>query len=400
MRFLVQDIDHMALISRYFALKDAIEGLNPSTFRLDSGYKKMTGSKKRYVPLMIPNEGLFKITLKKKNEDGLEETDYEVFLTISPSMRDEVSQQVPDCRQVSLPTLMVRTDYLLEFADEKKDEFFSLIETIIANDKSSGDGKLMIKFNRQDYWNNLIELDGDDEVQSMDHIFLPEGKQQEILQTVDRFIANKAKYMKYGRAYKLSFLLEGKAGMGKSSIAKSIAARLGRKLYILNLACKDLSEGVLIGLISDIEKDSVLLIEDVDSFFEGRKRGETPISVSFPTLLNVLDGGFTTGNGLITFITANHAERMDRALVRPGRIDKIIHFGEMTREQFDAACRELIPDEPIDEELFRICSRNSLSMSALMDILFNGTDQEERRKLARTTATDREFRDSGASMYC
>ena len=399
MRILIQDIDHMALISRHFALENTIEGLNPSSFKLDSGYKKMIGSKKRYTPVMVPNEGHFKITMKKKAEDGSEEVDYEVFLFISPSLREEESQQMPDCRQVSLPTLMVRMDYLIEFPDEKKTEFFTLIETIIANDKSSGDGNLTIKFNRQDYWNNLIELDGEDEVQGMDHIFLPEGQQREILQTVDRFIANKSKYMKYGRAYKLSFLLEGKAGMGKSSIAKSIAARLGRKLYILNLACKDLSEGVLIGLIAEIEKDSVLLIEDVDSFFEGRKSGESPIKVSFPTLLNVLDGGFTTGNGLITFITANHAEKMDRALIRPGRVDKIIHFGEMSRDQFDQACLELVPNEPIDEELFRICNRNSLSMSALMDILFNGENQEDRRKLARTTSISREFRDSGASMY-
>ena len=349
------------------------------------------------MPLMVPNEGHFRIVIQKKEIPA--EIDYEVSLFITPSIREEISQTVPDARQVSLATLMVKMDYMLEFPDEKKDVFFEMIENIIANDKSSGDGKLMIRFNRENYWNTLIELDAEDEVQSMDHIFLPEGQQQEILQTVDRFISNKAKYMKYGRAYKLSFLLEGKAGMGKSSIAKSIAARLGRKLYILNLACKDLAEGTLVGLIAEIEKDSVLLIEDVDSFFEGRKSGESPIKVSFPTLLNVLDGGFTTGNGLITVITANHAEKMDRALVRPGRIDKIIHFGEMTRDQFDLACRELIPDEPLDDELFRICNRNSLSMSALMDILFNGENQEHRRTMAKSIASERVFKDSGVSMY-
>ena len=390
----------MALISRHFALENAIEGLNPSTFKLDSGHKKMIGSKKRYKPLMVPNEGQFKIIMKKKNEDGTEEMDYEVFLVITPSIREEASQQMPDCRQVSLATLMVRMDYLLEFPDEKKDEFFALIERIIANDKSSGDGKLIIMYNRHDYWTNLIELDAEDEVQSMDHIFLPQGLKDDILQTIDRFITNKSKYIRFGRRYTYAILLEGVPGSGKSSVAKSIAARLGRKLYILNLSCKDLTEGILIGLIASIEKDSILLIEDIDSFFEGRKRGDNPISVSFSTLLNVLDGGFSTGNGLITFITANHPEKMDRALLRPGRIDKIIHFSKMTRDQFDQACRELIPDEPIDEELFRICDRHSLSMSALMDILFNGTDQEDRRKLARTTATSREFKDSGASMYC
>lgn len=397
MRFLVQDVDHMALISRYFALNHTIEGLNPHSFKLDSCHKKMIGAKRRFMPLMVPNEGHFRIVIQKKEIPA--EIDYEVSLFITPSIREEISQTVPDARQVSLATLMVKMDYMLEFPDEKKDVFFEMIENIIANDKSSGDGKLMIRFNRENYWNTLIELDAEDEVQSMDHIFLPEGQQQEILQTVDRFISNKAKYMKYGRAYKLSFLLEGKAGMGKSSIAKSIAARLGRKLYILNLACKDLAEGTLVGLIAEIEKDSVLLIEDVDSFFEGRKSGESPIKVSFPTLLNVLDGGFTTGNGLITVITANHAEKMDRALVRPGRIDKIIHFGEMTRDQFDLACRELIPDEPLDDELFRICNRNSLSMSALMDILFNGENQEHRRTMAKSIASERVFKDSGVSMY-
>ncbi|KAJ1618158.1 hypothetical protein T492DRAFT_569693, partial [Pavlovales sp. CCMP2436] len=43
-------------------------------------------------------------------------------------------------------------------------------------------------------------------------------------------------------------------------------------------------------------------------------------------VLNVLDGVVDTPNRILV-MTTNHPEKLDPALIRPGRIDKILYLG-------------------------------------------------------------------------
>jgi SpoVK/Ycf46/Vps4 family AAA+-type ATPase len=54
-----------------------------------------------------------------------------------------------------------------------------------------------------------------------------------------------------------------------------------------------------------------------------------PIDLSF--LLNLLDGTLESA-GRIIAISSNFPERIDRALIRPGRIDMIVHFKNCSSE--------------------------------------------------------------------
>src|SRR5207247_3077660 len=54
--------------------------------------------------------------------------------------------------------------------------------------------------------------------------------------------------------------------------------------------------------------------------------------VTFSGLLNAIDG-VAAGEGRILFPTTNHVERLDPALIRPGRIDRKIEIGLATRDQ-------------------------------------------------------------------
>jgi hypothetical protein len=72
----------------------------------------------------------------------------------------------------------------------------------------------------------------------------------------------------------------------------------------------------------------------------------------------------------------------------------------MTKDQFDAAWKELISkEEEPDDELFRICQRNNLSMSSLMHIFFFGKTKEGRRNMARQSASERVFAETSNNMY-
>lgn len=66
-----------------------------------------------------------------------------------------------------------------------------------------------------------------------------------------------------------------------------------------------------------------MLLEDVDAIFVDRmstKLSHKEKSVSFSGLLNAIDGVRST-DGRILFMTTNHKEKLDPALLRPGRAD-------------------------------------------------------------------------------
>jgi chaperone BCS1 len=52
------------------------------------------------------------------------------------------------------------------------------------------------------------------------------------------------------------------------------------------------------------------------------------------SLLNTLDG-FAAPRNTIYIFTTNHIEKLDPALIRPGRIDLKIDIGGVTKETFD-----------------------------------------------------------------
>jgi hypothetical protein len=78
---------------------------------------------------------------------------------------------------------------------------------------------------------------------------------------------------------------------------------------------------------------SLVLIEDIDCVFVERKATEDKQNkLTFSGLLNALDG-VAAGEGRVLFTTTNHIERLDPALIRPGRIDRKEWIGNADRSQ-------------------------------------------------------------------
>ena len=78
-----------------------------------------------------------------------------------------------------------------------------------------------------------------------------------------------------------------------------------------------------------------------DDFFDRKEEEKDVIDLAF--ILNLLDGTLEA-NGRILAVTTNFPERIDRALIRPGRIDMIVNFKkcnlaviqEMVRSFYDS----------------------------------------------------------------
>jgi chaperone BCS1 len=107
------------------------------------------------------------------------------------------------------------------------------------------------------------------------------------------------------------------------------------------------------------EPGDVLLLEDIDSAGiqrEDIQTGKTKNSgVTLSGLLNAIDGG-AAPEGLVLIMTSNNPESLDPALVRPGRIDVQILFGEVTQDVARSVFLRMYRDDDtegshVDEEL-------------------------------------------------
>ncbi|KZT73577.1 hypothetical protein DAEQUDRAFT_735324 [Daedalea quercina L-15889] len=166
-------------------------------------------------------------------------------------------------------------------------------------------------------------------------VVLAEGVAERIEEDVRAFLQRRRWYEDRGIPYRRGYLLHGPPGSGKSSFIQALAGELSYDLCLLNLSERGLADDKLIHLLSNAPEHSFVLIEDVDAAFN--KRVQTSAdgyqsSVTFSGFLNALDG-VASGEERIIFMTTNHPERLDPALIRPGRVDLSVLLDDATPEQ-------------------------------------------------------------------
>lgn len=98
-----------------------------------------------------------------------------------------------------------------------------------------------------------------------------------------------------------------------------MAGALKLNLCYLNLSSSDMDDDALNRLLSEAPERSIILLEDVDAMFVQRDQVQKQ-KLSFSGFLNALDG-VRSQEGQVLFMTTNHKERLDPALLRPGRAD-------------------------------------------------------------------------------
>lgn len=168
-----------------------------------------------------------------------------------------------------------------------------------------------------------------------DSVFLDEDIKEDILSDLDIFNDSKQKYLDFGIPYRRGYLFHGPPGTGKSSLVSMISGITMRNVY--NVTLNDVkSDRMLADMISEIDEGSIILLEDVDSFRAAKTRDEDSDDdedgVTLSGLLNALDGLESLQNTIV-IMTTNHIEKLDEALIRPGRIDCIIRIDFVTDNQ-------------------------------------------------------------------
>ena len=152
--------------------------------------------------------------------------------------------------------------------------------------------------------------------------------------------------MERGIPYRRGYLLHGPPGSGKSSLIQALAGSIHHNICLLNLSERGLTDDRLYHLLSLVPPRSIILLEDIDAAFRRRPTnserdeklmkqdagGHYPVNITFSGLLNALDGVAASEERLI-FMTTNHLEILDPALIRPGRVDLKMFIDNATPNQ-------------------------------------------------------------------
>ncbi|PKU73801.1 AAA-ATPase At4g30250 [Dendrobium catenatum] len=159
-----------------------------------------------------------------------------------------------------------------------------------------------------------------------------------LLSDLDSFMAGREFYARVGRPWKRGYLLHGPPGSGKSSLIAAMANHLRYDVYDLELT-RVPHNSALKSLLLQITPRSIIVIEDIDCSLQltgerhSKKRkaddeDDEGERVTLSGLLNFTDGLWSCcGEEKIIVFTTNYKGRVDKALLRPGRMDVHMQLG-------------------------------------------------------------------------
>ncbi|KAL0325763.1 UNVERIFIED_CONTAM: protein HYPER-SENSITIVITY-RELATED 4 [Sesamum radiatum] len=179
-----------------------------------------------------------------------------------------------------------------------------------------------VDYNGTDYWSS-VELN---HPATFDTMAMDPDMKNELIEDLDRFVRRKDYYRRVGKAWKRGYLFYGPPGTGKSSLVAAMANYLKFDVYDLDLRevqCNSDLRRLLIGSANR----SILVIEDIDCNVGVQNRDNDHATteddkITLSGLLNFIDGLWSScGDERIIVFTTNHKNRLDPALLRPGRMD-------------------------------------------------------------------------------
>jgi chaperone BCS1 len=194
-----------------------------------------------------------------------------------------------------------------------------------------------------DSWSDNWRLADSKPRRSLDSVVLEAGVAKRLHDDIHEFFSRREWYARMGVPWRRGYLLYGPPGTGKTSVAYALAGELHLKLCAMSLSNAKLTDQMLANQLQNTPPRSLILIEDIDAFFNARDKQDARIPISFSGLLNALDG-VGAQEGRIIVLTTNHRERLDAALIRPGRIDVEIELGNADAQQLQGMLLRFFPD--------------------------------------------------------
>ena len=246
-----------------------------------------------------------------------------------------------------------------------------------------------------DWWDKV----GDVPRRSIDTVLVDDGRVDAVLSDMRWFYDARDWYADRGVPWRRGYLFHGPPGTGKSSLIRALASELALDIASLDIGRSTLTDDDLREALIGAPDKALIAIEDVDAVFTQRGHGEKPTGVSFSGLLNAIDG-YAAQEGRALVMTTNHRERLDPALIRPGRVDMHVELGLVgattARRLFD----RFFPREPDLARAFEAAlGDRRLSPAALQGwLLTNSSDPQAAARATVSCRARKSIRESQSSL--
>jgi len=196
-----------------------------------------------------------------------------------------------------------------------------------------------------------------------------EEQMTEVRETVEMPLENPEMFDQVGIEPPSGVLLYGPPGTGKTMLAKAVANQTDAtfiKMAGSELVHKFIGEGAkLVRDLFQVARDhepAVVFIDEIDAIAsrrtDSKTSGDAEVQRTMMQLLSEMDGFDERGDIRIIAAT-NRFDMLDRAILRPGRFDRLIEVPK--------------PDEEGREKIFRIHTRN---MNVADDVEFASLARE------------------------
>lgn len=179
-------------------------------------------------------------------------------------------------------------------------------------------------------------------------VLLDEDLSRYLMEDIEKFQSSADWYLNKGVPYRRGYLLYGPPGTGKTSFTQAIAGAMNLNICYLNLSGDRIDDDGLNRALNDAPASSIILLEDIDGLFVEREavnKDQEGRRVTFSGLLNALDG-VRSQEGRILFMTTNHREKLDPALLRPGRCDVQVELKNASFKQMKEMFQRFHPSAP------------------------------------------------------